>query len=70
LALSGAARLAVSAERLDYTKGIVDRMLAIDELLTHAPEWKGRLVLCQAAAPSRSKLKSYRSLQREALAVA
>jgi trehalose 6-phosphate synthase len=59
-------RLIVGIERFDYTKGILDRMKAIDELLERQPSWRGRLVFIQAAAPTRSKLASYMTLQREA----
>ncbi|WP_230530127.1 alpha,alpha-trehalose-phosphate synthase (UDP-forming) [Microvirga roseola] len=58
--------IGVGIERFDYTKGILDRMLAIDALLTEHPEWKGRFVFIQVAAPTRSKLTNYRLLQEEA----
>ena len=54
------ARIAVGIERFDYTKGILDRMRAVDDLLTRQPAWKGRLVFVQAAAPTRSKLATYK----------
>lgn len=57
-------------ERFDYTKGILDRMRAIDTLLTRNPAWKDRLVFIQVAAPTRSKLSSYSRLQEEAEALA
>jgi len=60
------ARIAVGIERFDYTKGIVDRMRAVDALLERHPEWRGKFVLIQAAAPTRSKLEAYRGLQAEA----
>ena len=60
------ARITVGIERFDYTKGILDRMKAIDELLNRQPSWKGRLVFIQAAAPTRSKLAAYSALQKEA----
>lgn len=64
--LAADARLAVGIERFDYTKGILDRMQAIDDLLARQPQWKGRLVFIQAAAPTRSKLAAYSTLQAEA----
>jgi trehalose 6-phosphate synthase len=64
--LSPSVRLAVGIERFDYTKGILDRMRAIDDLLRRQPSLKGVLVFVQAAAPTRSKLLVYRALQREA----
>jgi len=63
-------RLCVGIERFDYTKGIIDRMQAVDSFLTAHPEWKGRFVLLQIAAPTRSKLASYRALHDEAEALA
>jgi trehalose 6-phosphate synthase len=66
LGLPPAARIVVGIERFDYTKGILDRMHAVDQLLRRRPSWKGRLVFVQAAAPTRSKLSAYGALQREA----
>jgi trehalose 6-phosphate synthase len=65
-ALSPEVRIAVGIERFDYTKGIIDRMKAIDAFLSRQPTWKERLVLIQAAAPTRSKLGVYSALQSEA----
>jgi trehalose 6-phosphate synthase len=59
-------RLGVGIERFDYTKGILDRMRAVDALLSRHPEWKGRFTFLQVAAPTRSRLSSYRQLQDEA----
>ena len=64
------ARLAVGIERFDYTKGILDRMRSIDLLLTTRPEWRGKFTFVQVAAPTRSKLASYSTLQLEAQALA
>lgn len=63
-------KLAVGIERFDYTKGILDRMKAVDDLLIREPAWKGRFIFVQVAAPTRSKLTSYSSLQSEAAALA
>ncbi|ABD87500.1 alpha,alpha-trehalose-phosphate synthase (UDP-forming) [Rhodopseudomonas palustris] len=63
-------KLAVGIERFDYTKGILDRMNAIDDLLSRYPEWKGRLVFVQVAAPTRSKLAAYSTLQADAVSLA
>jgi trehalose 6-phosphate synthase len=62
--------LIVGIERFDYTKGILDRMRAVDDLLTREPGWKGRLVFIQAAAPTRSRLEQYSDLQAEGVALA
>ena len=63
-------KLAVGIERFDYTKGILDRMKAVDDLLTREPRWKRRFTFVQVAAPTRSKLESYGALQSEATALA
>ncbi len=63
-------RIAVGIERFDYTKGILDRIRAIDDLLTRDPDWRGKLVFIQAAAPTRSKLDAYSTLQAEAIQLA
>lgn len=59
-------RIAVGIERFDYTKGILDRIHAVDDVITRHPEWKGRFVFIQAAAPTRSKLGAYSALHVEA----
>jgi trehalose 6-phosphate synthase len=45
-------------------------MRAVETLLDRAPEWRGKIVFLQAAAPTRSKLESYSSLQAEAIRTA
>jgi trehalose 6-phosphate synthase len=57
--------LAVGVDRIDYTKGLVERMQAVEALLDQAPELRGRFVLAQLAAPSRTKIERYRQLDRE-----
>jgi trehalose 6-phosphate synthase len=64
------ARLLVGIERFDYTKGILDRMRAIDDLLSWQPGWKGKLAFLQVAAPTRNKLGAYRALHAEATRLA
>jgi trehalose 6-phosphate synthase len=68
--LSPETRIAVGIERFDYTKGILDRIRAVDDLLTRHPEWRGKLVFVQAAAPTRSKIETYNALQNEAIGLA
>jgi trehalose-6-phosphate synthase len=55
--------LGVGVERWDFTKGIVERFQAIEILLDRRPQLRGRMTLLQIAAPSRSKLPAYRTLQ-------
>ncbi|QOZ78744.1 trehalose-6-phosphate synthase [Bradyrhizobium sp. CCBAU 53351] len=68
--LADGTRLIVGVERFDYTKGILDRMRAVDALLSRNPTWRDRLLFVQVAAPTRSKLSSYSKLQAEAEALA
>jgi trehalose 6-phosphate synthase len=58
-------RIVVGLDRFDYTKGIPERLLAVERLLTLHPEWAGRFVFVQAGAPTRTRIPAYRSLWRE-----
>jgi trehalose-6-phosphate synthase len=55
--------LAVGIDRFDYTKGILERLHAVERLLEKHSEWVGRFVFVQVAAPTRSSLEEYRSFQ-------
>ncbi|WP_349642900.1 alpha,alpha-trehalose-phosphate synthase (UDP-forming) [Bradyrhizobium japonicum] len=68
--LTKGTRLIVGVERFDYTKGILDRMRALDALLLRNPAWRDRVAFIQVAAPTRSKLSSYSKLRAEAEALA
>ncbi|MFI5363544.1 MAG: trehalose-6-phosphate synthase [Elusimicrobiota bacterium] len=52
--------VAVGVDRLDYTKGILERFRGVERLLEKYPEYRGRFTLFQIGAPSRSGLASYR----------
>lgn len=54
-------RLAVGVDRLDYTKGIEEKFLAVARLLELHPEFRERFALVQIAEPSRDDLSAYRS---------
>jgi trehalose 6-phosphate synthase len=64
LGLAADQKIAVGIDRLDYTKGVIERMQAVERLLEQRPEWVGRFVLVQAAAPSRSVLEEYSLFQQ------
>ena len=49
----------VGVDRLDYTKGIPERLEALDLLLSRRPDLRGRLTFVQIGVPSRSTLDSY-----------
>ena len=55
--------LAVGVDRFDYTKGIIERLNAVERLLEKYPQWVGRFTFIQVAAPSRSALEEYRFFQ-------
>ncbi|UPT75667.1 MAG: trehalose-6-phosphate synthase [Elusimicrobiota bacterium] len=52
--------IAVGVDRLDYTKGIIERFRAVERLLETSPELRGRFTLFQIGAPSREALAGYR----------
>ncbi len=68
--LPPAHRLAVGVDRLDYTKGIIERMRAVERLLELHPEWIGRFTLIQIAAPSRSSLEEYQRFEAQVREIA
>jgi trehalose 6-phosphate synthase len=55
----------VGVERLDYTKGLPERFLALRRFFEAYPEYRERLSFVQLAAPSRSRIKRYQELQAE-----
>ena len=62
LGLPANALLGVGVDRLDYTKGIEERLLAVERLLERAPSLRGRFTFVQLAAPSRAVIPRYRQL--------
>jgi trehalose 6-phosphate synthase len=65
LGLAPDVRLGLGVDRLDYTKGIEERLRAVDLLLERSPEHRGRFVFLQIAAPSRTKIGRYKDLNDE-----
>lgn len=57
--------IAVGVDRIDYTKGIEERILAIDRFLEKYPQYKNKFVYIQLASPSRSHIKRYQELVAE-----
>jgi trehalose 6-phosphate synthase len=62
LGLRPDALLGVGVDRLDYTKGIEERLLAVENLLERYPEFRGRFTFVQLAAPSRTLIERYQQL--------
>ena len=52
-------RIILGVDRLDYTKGVVQRLLTYEHLLEHYPALRGRVTMIQISAPSRSRVPEY-----------
>jgi trehalose 6-phosphate synthase/phosphatase len=61
----GSARTVLSIDRLDYTKGIAQRLRAFELLLRRHPEWQGRVSLLMVVVPSRDQVAQYAALKEE-----
>ncbi|HEY6337567.1 MAG TPA: trehalose-6-phosphate synthase, partial [Candidatus Sulfotelmatobacter sp.] len=57
--------LGVGVDRVDYTKGILERFLAIERLMEKHTAYQGKLVFVQIGAPSRTHIKRYHDLLNE-----
>jgi trehalose-6-phosphate synthase len=57
--------IGVGIERLDYTKGIPQRLQALDYLFEHYPEYRRKLAFVQVAVPSRLRVPAYQRLAQE-----
>jgi len=55
----------VGVDRLDYTKGIPERLLSIDRFLEQHPEYRKQLVFIQVGVPSRTRIPRYKALSKE-----
>src|SRR5579859_1883983 len=60
-----ATSMGIGVDRLDYTKGIVERFLAIERFLEKYPTYQGVFTFVQIGAPSRTHIKRYHDLQAE-----
>jgi trehalose 6-phosphate synthase/phosphatase len=58
-------KLLVGVDRLDYSKGLLRRLLAFDRFLELHPEWHGRVRLIQVAVPSRGRVEAYKEFRAE-----
>ena len=52
-------KLVLGVDRLDYTKGIPERLVAFGKLLENFPEWRGKVSLVQVSVPSRADIPLY-----------
>jgi trehalose 6-phosphate synthase/phosphatase len=58
-------QILLAVDRLDYTKGVPDRLRTYRRLLDLFPRLRGKVVLIQVAVPSREQIPHYRELRRE-----
>ncbi|KAI9592158.1 glycosyltransferase family 20-domain-containing protein [Syncephalis fuscata] len=56
-------KLIVGVDRLDYIKGVPQKMHAFEVFLEEHPEWRGKVVLVQVAVPSRQDVEEYQNLR-------
>jgi trehalose 6-phosphate synthase len=63
------AKLAIGVDRIDYSKGLVNRIRAVDRMLLAHPEAKRNVSLLQIAVPSRGQIEAYGQLQTELAAM-
>ena len=61
----GNQKLILSIDRLDYSKGIPERLEAFRKLLDQHPEYLGKIKLLMVAVPSRTGVKAYQALRDE-----
>lgn len=59
----GDTKVIVGVDRLDYIKGVPQKLHAFEVFLTENPEWIGKVVLIQVAVPSRGDVEEYQSLR-------
>jgi trehalose 6-phosphate synthase len=56
-------KVIVGVDRLDYIKGVPQKLHALELFLTQHPEWIGKVVLVQLAVPSRQDVEEYQNLR-------
>jgi trehalose-6-phosphate synthase len=65
--------MGIGVERIDYTKGILERFLAVERFLEKYPAYQGKFTFVQIGAPSRTLIKSYadivEAVENEALRI-
>ncbi len=65
LGVDDAQVLGLGVDRLDYTKGIIERLRSVERFFELYPKWVGRFSLVQIAAPSRSSLEDYLHFEQQ-----
>jgi trehalose 6-phosphate synthase len=62
--------MGLGVDRMDYTKGIVERMLGVERFLEKYPQYQGRFSFVQIGAPSRTHIQRYHDFMGEVAATA
>jgi trehalose 6-phosphate synthase len=60
----GDRKLILGVDRLDYSKGIPERLRAFERLLERSPEWRSRVSFVQVSVPSRAEVPEYADLRQ------
>ncbi|MCH8339830.1 MAG: trehalose-6-phosphate synthase, partial [Chloroflexi bacterium] len=58
-------KIVLTVDRLDFTKGIVERLESFDHFLSENPDWHRRVTLISLAVPSRTGVPEYQALKKE-----
>ena len=61
----GGARVILGVDRLDYTKGILERLRGFERFLETSPASRGNVTFVQIAVPSRERVEEYRVMKRD-----
>jgi trehalose-6-phosphate synthase len=63
-------KIILGVERLDYIKGIPERLRAFGQFIENHPDWRGKCCFVQVASPSRSIIQAYAEIDQEVEALA
>jgi len=58
-------KVILSIDRLDYTKGIINRLLAYETFLKDNPQWHGKVILMLIVVPSRMAVEKYQQMKKQ-----
>lgn len=58
-------KIVITVDRLDFTKGILERLEVFEKFLERNPEWHGKVTLISLTVPSRTGVPEYQALKRE-----
>ena len=61
----GDCKVILSIDRLDYTKGIINRLRGFELFLKRRSEWQGKVIMVLVVVPSRTKVEHYQQMKRQ-----